>query len=124
MNVLLFTGEKSGAGDRLQKAIESVVTKERIEMMHTVENLSKRLRRPVHNLAVAVLLSGTLKEFSDILAIGDLLSGLRIILILPGRDEETSTKALDLYPRFITYADQNFDEVAEVLEKILKRPPH
>ncbi len=121
MKVLFFAGEKSVIGERLQKAMESVVNREQIEIMHNVGGLSERLCRPVHDLAAAVLVPGTLEEFSDILTIGDLLTSLRIILVLPERDEEASSNALDLYPRFTTYADQNSDEVVAVLEKILNR---
>jgi len=51
--------------------------------------------------------------------LSDWLWDTRIILILPDRDRETITNGLKLRPRFFTYADEDFGEVAAVLAKML-----
>jgi hypothetical protein len=50
----------------------------------------------------------------------ELIWNLRVILILPDREEDTVTKGHLLRPRFLTYADGNFLDVATVLGKMLQ----
>jgi hypothetical protein len=119
MNVLLYATETDGAGAQLQRAVEAVVPKKKTEVYRTIDGLSRRLRQPIYDVAVAVLFAATKKELSDILSIRGLLQDIRIILVLPDRDEETITKGHTLYPRFLTYADGDVLDVAAVLNKMV-----
>ncbi len=49
----------------------------------------------------------------------DLIGDIRIILILPDTEGDTISLGHKLYPRFASYADGNFKDVAAVLEKML-----
>ena len=60
------------------------------------------------------------KELEKILTLQDLLSDIRIILILPDRTPNTISKAHKLAPRFLTYLDSDFGEIKAVLHKMLK----
>ncbi|NVM57217.1 MAG: hypothetical protein HWN51_03755 [Desulfobacterales bacterium] len=68
---------------------------------------------------IAVLLAASREELSDILSIRDLLTDIRVILVLPDRDDDTIAKGHTLRPRFFTYADSDFVEIAAVLSKML-----
>jgi len=46
---------------------------------------------------------------------------MRIILILPDEDNETITMGHTLFPRFSTYADSDFKDVAAVLKKMIRQ---
>jgi hypothetical protein len=85
-----------------------------------VYSLSRRLRQPRHNLAVAVLVAASRQELLELLSIRDLLDGIRIILVLPDRQDDTIAKGHRLYPRFLTFADSDFLDVAAVLSKMLR----
>lgn len=119
MELLFYSSKKNGAGRRVQNIIEGLIPEEDIGIFRTVEALADRLRQFRHNLSLAVILARTHKEFKDVLLIRDLLSDLPIILILPDRDKNTISQGHSLYPRFLTYSDGDFTDVAAVLEKML-----
>lgn len=119
MNVLLSTTVMEGPGAQLQRVVEELVPKEKIEICRTIDSLTRRLRRPRYNLALAVLLAANREDLLDLLSIRDLLDGIRIILLLPDRDMDTIAKGHTLRPRFLTYADSDFLDVAAVLRKML-----
>lgn len=48
-----------------------------------------------------------------------LLLDMRLVMVLPGRDEDIIAWAHKLSPRFIAYADSGHGQVAAVLDKML-----
>lgn len=120
--ILVYYGTVTdGAGEHLQRVIEELVPEAELEVYGTIGELARRLRQPVGDVTMAVLLAATREDLSQILSICDLLCYVRIILIVPDREEGTVAKGHTLYPRFLTYADSDFLDVAAVLGKVLRR---
>ncbi len=120
MNLLFYATAADGAGEMLRGVIEELVPEEKIEVHRTEEGLSSRLRKPTYDLSVAVLLAANKEDLLYLVANKELIWNLRVILILPDREEDTVTKGHLLRPRFLTYADGNFLDVATVLGKMLQ----
>jgi hypothetical protein len=91
-----------------------------LEIYRTIESLSHRLCRPEKGLTAAVLFTTSKQELLEILSIKNLLFNVRIILVLPDREEDTITKGHSLRPRFLTYIDSDFGDIAAVLSKMLR----
>jgi hypothetical protein len=51
------------------------------------------------------------------------MSAVRLVLVLPDEEDETIALAHGLRPRFVTYADGDYSELREVLQKMLKKTP-
>jgi len=120
MNILFYYSKpNSGIDGKLLAAIDTIVLKGKTEIYRSIEGLSWRLQQPTHNLGVVVLVAGSKEELLEIFSIRDLLNNLRIILILPDREVDTIEKGRALYPRFIGYFENDFMDVAAVLEKMV-----
>ncbi len=119
MSVLLYASPANAAGKRLQRIIETLVPNEQLEICRSIEGLSERLRRPFYSRLTGVFLVASDKELSNLLSIRNMLHDLRFILVLPDSEKNTVTKGFALYPRFISYADSDFSDVAAVLSKML-----
>ncbi|MBN1255627.1 MAG: hypothetical protein JXA50_10175 [Deltaproteobacteria bacterium] len=120
MRLLLYVSVNEGVGKRLQKKVEDVVPKNNLEVYRTIENLSRRFRQPADNLPItAVLLAARSEDLVGFLSIRDLLRDVRIILILPDRDEDTIAQGHTLRPRFLSYTDSDFSDIVAVLKKCL-----
>ncbi len=126
MEVFFYAKAKEGAGKRLQQVIEMLVPKSKTVIFRTTNGLSRRLRRPkpANDLTVGVLLAASRKDLQDIVSIGELLGDVRIIMVLPDREAETIAKGHSLRPRFITYADSDFEDISAVLKKMLENARH
>ncbi len=121
MKVLYYTSTTSKKGEQLQEAIESVVKPGNTEIYRDFESLCKRLRRQTYVLDVSILFAKNKSELMGFLSIKNLLFDLRIILILPDGEKETITKGHMLFPRFLTYGDNDFEDVAAVLRKMFQK---
>ncbi len=117
MTVLLYsTGE---AGERLQKVIRGLVPKDKLEVYTSLEGFSDRLRKPMDDIPVAVILAASEDDLLTILSISHLLYDVRFILVLPDREDPTVAIGHSLRPRFLSYTDSDFGEVTAVLGKMI-----
>jgi hypothetical protein len=117
IDVLCYsTGEP---GKRLQRMIRDLVPRERLEIYRTFSSFSDRLRKPMDDTPVAVILASSEDDLLTILSIGNLLYDVRFILILPDREDPTVAIGHSLRPRFLSYADSDFREVTAVLGKMI-----
>ena len=119
MSVLLYSTLEQGPGERLHAIIKTFVPEREIEVLGTIQNLSDRLREPKHAKDVTILVAASRDELGELLSVSDFLSDLRVILVLPDREDDTVAKGHTLGPRFLSYADSNFIDVAAVLSKML-----
>jgi hypothetical protein len=117
--LLLYADGSNAAGKRLKKVVEERVPKDRLEIYRTIEDFSYSLRRPRCSETIAVLVPADMQALLALLCMGDLFWNVRVILILPDREQDTISMGFKLYPRFVSYADGNFSDVAAVLEKML-----
>ncbi len=117
MTVLLYsTGE---AGERLQTVIRDLVPEEKLEVYTSLENFSDRLRKPMDDIPIAVILAASDNDLLTILSISHLLYDVRFILVLPDREDPTVAIGHSLRPRFLSYTDSDFREVTAVLGKMI-----
>jgi hypothetical protein len=119
VNIVLYSKEMNGVSENLQKTMETLVPKTWIEPYHTVEGLSERLSQPTHNALIAVVLPKNREDLRDVASMQHLLYDVRSIVILPDKDEETMALGHGLRPRFVSYRDGDFKDVAAVLSKMV-----
>lgn len=120
MSVIYYNSMNNDSAERLQKILETEGLGERVERHQTIEGLSNRLCRTNHGQDIAVILVGDISEIYLILSIKQLLHDVRVILILPNTSTEFISAAYKLHPRFISYSDCDFKEVAIVLRRMIK----
>ena len=118
MNVILFSSVKNEQGERLERVIELFFSKRRVEKYRDLEAFGKKLHEPYNHKDVILLSPASKEELLRLLALQDLLSGMRIILVLPDRDEETVSMGHRLRPRMVSYNDSDYLDVAAVLTRM------
>jgi hypothetical protein len=118
MNLLVYAAKSGEVAQHLQQVIEDIVPKESFEIYRNFNSLSYRLQQPMNGLKIAVLLADSDQDLTDFLSLQDLLSELRILLILPNHDSGMVSKAHALIPRYLAYADGDFDDVNAVLTRM------
>ncbi len=121
MKVIFFLSGINGQGERLERVIELFFSKHRIEKCQDLEALGKKLHEPYNYQDVVLLSPASKEELSCLLALQDLLSDMRIILVLPDRDDETVAMGHRLRPRMVSYNDGDYLDVAAVLTRMNER---
>ena len=119
MRVIFFLPESISADERFQNLVELVNSQAEAVVTRTIDDLTHNLRQPKHDLAFAVLFPGSKSELSDLLKMKDLLQDVRIVLILPDRDGDTTMMGHKLYPRFLTDIEDKSNTLELVINKML-----
>jgi len=120
MNLIFYGYIGNGAIKKVQNAIKEVVSEKQIEHYHTIESFSIRLRQYSEQAPIALVLASNRQELLKIVAIQDLLFGISIILILPDATDQTISMGHKLHPRFLSYLDSDFKDVATVLTNMIE----
>jgi hypothetical protein len=119
--LVLYSSERNAAGGRLNGLIRGVVPDPGLRVYRTVPGLSRRLRQPGGAIDLLVLFPADRKDLLRLLGIRHLFMNLRIVLILPDRSGGTIAEGHNLYPRYVSFADGDFSDVAAVLQKMLRK---
>jgi len=117
----IFYEKKSGIiAEQIIGLLKASAIENKTELYHTIKTLSQRLTRPIDGLAIMVLIAGDRKDLLSILAIQKLFVFIKIIIILPDREDESVKIGYKLQPRFLTYVNGDISEVHAVLRKLLE----
>jgi len=106
--------------DRLKTLISTHFPGGEIDVFQTIEALSQRLRQPLEEPKIAILLPGSRLDLMEILSIQHLLRDTPIILFAPDNERETIALAHQLHPRFLGDCHTDCGVVPQVLEKMIK----
>ena len=117
----IFYEKKSGIiAEQIIGLLKASAIENNTELYHTIKTLSQRLTRPIDGLAIMVLIAGDRKDLLNIIAIQKLFVFIKIIIILPDREDESVKIGYKLQPRFLTYVNGDISEVHGVLRKLLE----
>jgi hypothetical protein len=122
MSLLVYIPQMDEPGRRLQRIIGDLIWRDSIEIIYTFQQLEFRLYHPSGHEDIALLFASTSKDLNELITSRSLLNHLRIILILPDEERETTTKGHLLRPRFLSYKDGDFSDLALVLQKMKNKP--
>lgn len=89
------------------------------EFFYSLEELTQRLRSPIYEDVIAVFVISDRQSLHDLLTIRPLLRNIRILLILPDQSEDCVSAAHCLYPRYLATFNDDFHEIALVLNKMI-----
>lgn len=119
MSVLFYYPGFGEKYDRLIGEVERIVPVDELETYRTREALCQRLHKPRYDVVVGMLCAPSQQAFAEILSLRDLLDNLRIILLLPDDEKETTSRGFSLYPRYLGYIDKDPADVIAVLDNMI-----
>ena len=118
MHLLIYASAVTPVGRSLLKKIPSAVKNAPVDFFDSLDCLTQYLRTPITAERLAVLLPKTNKELASLIQMRHLLRDMRIVLILPNRDDKTISDSHILRPRYVSYSDGDMSDVAAVVQKM------
>lgn len=118
--LIVYASDKNKSGIELEEMLEDLVSKEHIAICRTISDLTIRLRMPLCESAIAVLLVSDEEDLRSILAIQSLLINMRIVLILPDRNDMTIEAGHSLHPRYLSFMDNSLKDMKAVLARMIE----
>ncbi|NTW77028.1 MAG: hypothetical protein HGB33_04485 [Syntrophaceae bacterium] len=121
---MAYSTKTNDAEERLFRVIELLLPGKKLKFYRSIDDLCDRLRQPVFNPRIIILLAASRKELEDILSIRELLEDAKIILIVPDTDPATLARGHTLRPRFLSDRSSDFVDVAAVLGQMIRKMGH
>ncbi len=104
----------------LENMLEELAAKANVETYRSTPDLTLRLRVPLSESAIAVLLISDKKDLKNTLSIKSLLTNMRIVLILPDRNDGTVEAGHSLHPRYLSFKDSSLKDIKSVLTRMIE----
>ncbi len=124
MGLILFIHKNAMERGRcLHDAIAHHFTLSDIQFIHSFRQFETTLRAlPAYQPSrIVIILIDSKDQLKRLLAMADLINGMRLVLVLPDESKTMRSMALKLYPRFFTTTNRNFDELCDVLKKMMSK---
>jgi len=118
MKIIHYADRKDTEDERLARIIGLFTGRGAIQTCRNLGSLRTKLRRPCAHDDVLVIYPSNREGLAEIVAQRELLSHMKIVLVLPDRDEATVALGHLLRPRMISYNDSDFLDVAAVLVRM------
>jgi len=118
--VIVYARSENDASTRLHAVIATLIPENTIEISRSMESLSSSLSHCITDKTMLVLLASSKKELHGFFGIYDLITNIRIVLVLPDNEAKTIAEGYRLYPRFVTTISSDFNDVGAVLKKMLQ----
>jgi hypothetical protein len=119
VKILFYSSKRQAPGVSIGASLRTLVPDERIEIYRSIEDLANGLLQLLDPDAIVILQAGDRQELLRILSFRDLLQGVRVILLVPDREEETILLAHRLRPRFLGNSENDFSNTMSVVRKML-----
>lgn len=119
MNLFFCSTTNGKIGDKLLSFIEKLVPKKKIKIFQEFNGFYRKLRQYRYVRPVAILLVANKQELLNIFSFRNLLQEVRIVLILPDREEDTIEIGQCLSPSLLCFSDSDLNEIYSILVKIL-----
>jgi hypothetical protein len=121
VHIVFYSTTEGEAEKKLMKMVAALVPEKDLESADSLERLKKILRRPCIEQTVAILIASSGQELQELRELSELLSFVRLIIIVPDEKKETIDMAYKLHPRFLSFYDSDFTDVAGVIGKMISR---
>jgi len=121
MRVLFHAAAFDRDGMRLQTAVEHIVSKDELEVLRSVEELKTRLKTPLGEKSIGILMASSSEELGGLVALKSLMKDLFVVLVIPDYRRETLELAHRLLPRYLEYKGNSFADLSRVVTVMRKR---
>lgn len=117
--ILFYAAENTPVVEALEQIVASELPAHPLIRCRTLSFMEQRLRCPRNGIDVILISISDAIEMRLLSAMRLLLIDLRLVMVLPWRDEDIIAWAHKLGPRFIAFADNGYEQVGPVLNKMI-----
>lgn len=120
MKTILYTNGIEHIEKELKNSIHTQAPEIQVKIYNSIEQLSQTFRQPLNNVSVVILLITSKDELVKFNLMNALFDNIRVILILPDRQKDMLALGLKLKTSFVSYIDNDLQDVVSVLRQIFK----
>jgi hypothetical protein len=121
MNIHLYTSESADEASRLIRCINTARNCQDNFIIHAIDNENKYSEFHSDLAELYILVITKVSDIDLLIKIKDIFTGNRVIIILCNDSKEMIHKSYLLHPRFIEFADNDYQQIAEIINKLSRQ---
>jgi len=121
VKILFYSSTREDPGMEIGERLRRLAPEEGVEVCRSIEELIRGIHRSYDRDTIILLRVRDRKELLRIVSLRDLLQDLRIILLIPDREEETIALAHRLRPRFLGNGENDVSDTMSVVGKMMEQ---
>ena len=119
MNIICFCPRHPPSPFSSASFVESLDAVGHIDVHRQFDTVVEALRHICIEPCIALLVIPDLATLRRFVGLQDLLSGMKVVLIMPNRHTQTLALGHKLRPRYVGFFDSNPSEIHAVLDRLL-----
>ena len=119
--VLALIPREAEEGDRLRDILEGSAPEEGLEVLTDVGAFVQRLREPLANVELVVLVAPTSGHVHAWSSLADMLDGLRVVLVVGEAEATALGEAHRLHPRVVVSGADGMEQLPAILERMIQK---
>ena len=121
MDILLIADKNHPLEPKLTSSLEEAALDQQIYKCSELRELPNFLLRRAANASIALILVGGPSDEQRLLVNRDIIRSIRSLIVLPEHNPDVTERMQALWPRFIGYADTNYDLIVQVAKQAILR---
>lgn len=121
MNIILFADIQEKKSSALARLIQNQFPGIHVDTVHSVNGLSKKIRRPFNGISVIVVFVVSEDTITGLSPLLPLFETIRLILVLPERADGLGALGLKLSPFFVGFRDSSLEDITAILTRLEQR---
>ncbi len=119
--VLFIHCDASHQGKVFEKAVSGCLPETECRIIRTIPEFVVELKKNQgsYEKLLFVLFADSRSRLENLVSLGEMLEGRRIVLILPDESKFTLSRAFKLSPRFYTCISESYDDLCDVINKMM-----
>lgn len=118
MNVLFYKTTQCGCTDKLLDTVLSAAVKGQVSVTSRIEAFKNALLKYRTGMPIVVIRISSTEDIFEIEELGDIISGLFLIVVVDSEDKELFANCRQLYPRLLAH-NEDYNVIAAVIERRL-----
>lgn len=119
--ILLFLNQNAGEkGQKFFSIVQDKLNGAKIIVCPDIQSLLTRLKHKTYmGKQIIVLFLDNLDHLNTFQKVKDVFVDQKIVIVLPDNHQENINSIHKLYPRYFTFIDNKYDDLCEVLNKMI-----
>ncbi len=118
MRTIFYSNDINEIQTKLDNSTYNQIQGITVEIIDSFQCLTKQMSEPLNHVSVIIAWIHKKNELENLFDLLPLIKTARVILVLPDRKQQTISIGIKLNPSFISYQDNNFEDIITVLKKI------
>ncbi len=121
IRLLMYSARQSSHREKIETLVSELGPKIDPCLFDSSAGFAGAVESSLYGQVILLILLENENDHTQIQGLKDILDGHPLILILPDTEEAVMARGMSLYPRYMSYLKDDYQDVYDVLERMIRK---